>query len=158
MCHSRQAVATNDAAEFAVVPFAVPVAVPVATITQPTYFYAYGAYAASADQIVAATSRESSPDANTQRPAAADGGNDLDRRAVEVIARRCVKCHSGDEARGELMIADDSGQVAQRLPRHRILGAVEAGKMPPQHEATPLSSDEIEAIRHWARLPRDLAY
>ena len=80
------------------------------------------------------------------------------RLVQPVLDARCVSCHSGDGAGGELVIADEEGHIAEKLPRHRMLRAIEAGKMPPPKETAPLEPAEIEAIRHWARLPRDLAY
>ncbi len=154
VCRSRQVVVNNQAA-FAAVPFAVPVAVPVAAVVQPTYLYAYAAYSAQAAPPVATPT--SAATAAPSKITEADSES-LDKWAVEVVTRRCVSCHSGEGANGELMIADEDGTIAAALPRHRMLRAIESGKMPPEKEGPPLEAAEIEAIRHWARLPRDLAY
>jgi uncharacterized membrane protein len=153
-------VAEDQAAVLTVVPFAVPVAVPVATVVQPTYVYAYGAYAASTGPAATATVAATGQDADILEEADIQKGTSevLDRRAVDVLSKRCVSCHSGEGAGGDLVMADEEGHIADKLPRHRMLRAIESGKMPPPKEAPPLEPSDVEAIRHWARLPRDLAY
>lgn len=122
------------------VPFAVPVAVPVAVISQPAVLYAY-----RADVAASATLAPAKPPAATPTLG-----------AVDVLRTRCASCHSGASAEGELAIFDDRGELVERLPRRAMLEAVEKGTMP--KGLAPLTEDEVELLREWAKPPRELVY
>ncbi|MBI2826378.1 MAG: hypothetical protein HYX69_17005 [Planctomycetia bacterium] len=158
-----------------VAPFAVPVAVPVATVTQPTVFYRYGEYVPPAVAVPAfaetsaagsGTSPTPSPDehAAAGRPTVPAGAAVVtsDDAAIHILARHCAKCHSGPLAKGGKQFFDAEGRLFARLPRHVIVEMAEpneAGRerMPPG-ELPKLSDDELKALRQWAKLPRDAVY
>ena len=129
-----------------VVPFAVPVAVPVATISRPTLFYSYRQFATPAIQQ---DQTEVWPGGTRHRPA-----ND----AVRTLSRRCAACHSGPDAKGELEMFDLDGRIIDKLPRQLMLEMIRAGKMPIGKQPQLLSEEEIRQIETWATPPRDLRY
>lgn len=173
----------------AIVPFAVPVAVPVAVVARPTVFYSYRSLgaaagpAASVDPSAAAT--VSLPPAASPAPGAAalpaegvntarSGDDPWRGAAAEVLTRRCAACHRGvnnptdaghaadPAAAARPALFDAAGVLAPRLPRRRIVEAVEPRadgppRMPPAGEP-PLAPEELRVLRSWAEVPRDLAW
>lgn len=125
-----------------VVPFAVPVAVPVAVVSQPAVLYGYRA-------VVVSTAVVAEPVAEEERPNATLG-------APELLRVHCASCHAGESVQGELRLFDSAGALVERLPRRVIVEAVEAGRMP--KGIAPLTQEEIEVLREWAKPPRDLVY
>ena len=127
-----------------IVPFAIPVAVPVATVRQPSVLYSYRGAAASyqSPQIrsFTAPAHETSADAQA------------------VFARHCGSCHRGSAAEGRMQLFDETGTLLGKLPRRRVLAAIEAGRMPLPAAEPRLSAAEIEVIRRWAEPPADLSY
>lgn len=138
-CH--RAAVRVDAAPLAVVPFAVPVAVPVALLSQPAVFYARRAEIITEPRVTVES-------IGSQAPQAAD--------AVEVLRTRCAACHTGERSKGELPLFTDDGAIVERLPRRAILDAVVERRMP--KGAAPLTEEELELIRDWAEPPRELLY
>lgn len=134
----RVVVARSDAVA---APFAVPVAVPVATVRVPSVLYAYGSAAA--------------PIARSTGPSAALV--DSPQPAERVLRARCSACHQGAAARGGLMIFDDQGVLRARLPRHLMWSMIAKGKMPPEG-AAELEQADRSAIEEWARVPLDLEW
>lgn len=128
-----------------VVPFAVPVAVPVATVQKPSVLYGYRGYAAG-------HAAGSFPTTTTPRI------DEPPSDAAAVLARHCRSCHQNAAAEGQMQLFDESGQLLSRLPRRRVLEAVQAGRMPKPLTAPRLTAAEIELIRRWAEPPRDLVY
>jgi len=151
-----------------IVPFAVPVAVPVATLQQPAVLYSYRQHAGPS---VANAVTHAQPAATTDREVIAASGPSQDaastaifapNTAVEIMAARCAACHTGDTPQGHLQIFDATGRILPRLPRRAILELAspdEAGqiRMPPG-ERTKLTAAERAALAEWARPPSDLAY
>jgi mono/diheme cytochrome c family protein len=127
-----------------IVPFAVPVAVPVAIVRQPSVLYSYRGYAAA----------YAAPASNVATAPVATVADD----STAILARRCASCHSGSAAQGQLSLFDDAGRLLAKLPRRRMLEAVEAGRMPQPAEAPRLSPEELDVLRRWAQPPRDLVY
>jgi hypothetical protein len=125
-----------------IVPFAVPVAVPVATVRQPSVLYSYRGYAASA-------SSSNIPPAEAARSPADVGA---------ILARHCAACHSGIAAQGRMQMFDEGGQLLVKLPRRWIVEAVEAGRMPQPAEAPRLTPAELDVLRRWSQPPRELVY
>lgn len=127
-----------------IVPFAVPVAVPVATVVQPSVLYSYRQYAPNYAL-------------NAAQPATATKSTEpLD--AVVILTRRCAECHAGSAAQGQLQLFQSTGNIVAKLPRQAILDAVERGSMPKPASAPRLTDAELDALRQWAKPPRDLAY
>jgi hypothetical protein len=125
-----------------VVPFAVPVAVPVAVLSQPAVLYGYRAEAATTAFAPDSVAIEELPDATLSAP--------------DVLRTHCASCNAGESARGELRLFDADGALVERLPRRAIVEAVEAGRMP--KGIAPLTQEEIEMLREWAKPPRELVY
>jgi hypothetical protein len=131
-----------------IVPFAVPVAVPVATVRQPSVLYGYRGYAAP---YGAADGRESASASPSRVPAPGE------EEAAGLLTRRCASCHSGPQPQGRLQMFDAAGLLA-RLPRRQILESVESGRMPLPLESPRLSPAEIDVLRQWSQPPRELVY
>lgn len=135
-----------------VVPFAVPVAVPVATISRPTLFYSYRQYSGPAIQR---GKTDVWSDHASQR---AGGPHRPTDDAVRILSRRCAACHSGPDAKGELELFDLDGRIIDKLPRQSMLEMIREGKMPAGKQPQLLSEEEIRQIETWATPPRDLRY
>lgn len=135
-----------------VVPFAVPVAVPVATIARPTVLYSYQQYASPDAEHVAPPEERRDKDDSVRPAAVADG--------VAEVLQRCAACHQGPSAKGDLRLFDDLGRLYEQLPRHRIYKMVASGKMPPEGSGLePLDDDERHRLLEWALdLPDDVVY
>jgi mono/diheme cytochrome c family protein len=143
----------------AIVPFAVPVAVPVATVRQPSVLYSFRSYVAAYD--TASNQHLSTQHSVLSTQPAAGGSTSVGAAvpdAINILTRRCAACHSGASAQGSLRLFGDAGGLLARLPRRRILEAVEAGRMPKPAEAPRLTPTEIEVLRQWAQPPRELEY
>lgn len=125
------------AQEAVVVPFAVPVAVPVATVRAPSVLYAYGSAGVTAMPTAMAPT--------TENPAEA------------ALRASCIQCHRGAAAKGGLAIFDDEGRLRAKLPRHVLWGMIAQGKMPPEG-APALGEDARRALEAWARVPRELEW
>ena len=133
-----------------IVPFAVPVAVPVATVAEPALFYSYGS---NADWDVRQSTEEAS-----QRATSDVHDNPAMSPPVTILRRHCAACHSGPDAKGHLAMFDESGRLAEKLPRHVMLEQIELGTMPRPAAASRLDEAEVEAIRRWSTPPRDLRW
>jgi len=125
-----------------VVPFAVPVAVPVAVLSQPAVLYSYRSEAVPTAVVTEPVAQEERPNATLSAP--------------EVLRAHCASCHAGESVQGELRLFDAVGALVERLPRRAIVEAIEAGRMP--KGMAPLSPEEMEILREWAKPPRDLVY
>ncbi len=128
-----------------IVPFAVPVAVPVATVSYPSVLYGV---------------RESvtyPPATSHFEPASLPSASQQD--AVTILTRHCAVCHGVLNPQGEQTFFQADGRLLDKLPRHLMLDAVSgnAPSMPPAGRAK-LSPAEIQVIRAWATLPRNLTY
>ena len=76
--------------------------------------------------------------------------------AKSLISRKCVSCHSGDDAKGKLVLTSrdamiqggESGPafVANSLEKSPIWTRVNDDEMPPKH---PLSADEKKLLKEW---------
>ncbi len=130
-----------------IVPFAVPVAVPVATVRQPSVLYSFRSYAAGYG-----TGSSFQPGTQMRVDTSADPD------AANILTRRCAACHSGASSQGGLRLFDDTGGLLAKLPRRRVLESVEAGRMPKPADAPRLTPAEIEMLRQWAQPPRELEY
>jgi mono/diheme cytochrome c family protein len=154
--HSKTDTISRGAAKLdtglVIVPFAIPVAVPVATVRQPSVLYSFRSYAAAYDYGSNQLRTEYSVPST---PVSARSGTS---EAALILARRCAACHSGPSAHGGLRLFGDDGDLLARLPRRRVLEAVEVGRMPMPAEAARLTRDEIEVLRQWAQPPRELEY
>ena len=183
--NSKRAVAISSG--LTVVPFAVPVAVPVATVSRPTLFYGYSGYVGQGTRVEGQGTRVEGQGTRVEgqgtrvegqgsrvegqgtsaRDSAVPRPSTLDTRpfpggAEEILRRNCATCHSGQAAHGGLQIFQEAGQMFDKLPRHVILEMVEPDaegqqQMPPG-DRTKLSPAEVQIIRDWARLPRNAVY
>lgn len=116
---------------FAVVPFAVPVAVPVATIAQPAVFYGYRQYAAGSDQPSAVSSRKLTADGfSADRPPA---------ESISTIARSCVACHGGTAPKAGLDLTDLTRLTPQQRLQAvaRVVSDDPSVRMPPSRPLPP---------------------
>lgn len=108
--HASEPCATVAAQAVTVAPFAIPVAVPVAVVQQPTLFYGYGRY-------VPATTVD--PAANAARPTnTAPAVADAPTVSIGALLKKhCAECHQGATARGglQLFAADGSPPMVRRL-------------------------------------------
>ncbi len=146
-CHSVAVPAVT------VAPFAIPVAVPVAVVQQPTLFYGYGRYA---------------PPAPSTTPTVAPTIADESTAAITALLRKhCAECHQGPTARGGLQLFAAAGEPLTPLPRQALAEACApsdglltngaAPTMPPAGR-TPLTPEEQALVRRWAVPPKTLRY
>ena len=141
-----------------IVPFAVPVAVPVALVQQPTLFYGVSRFAPLPTRVE--TPPPSPSDVVTTSPPAV--AEPLREQVAAILKRKCAECHQGPTSRGELSLFDETGRLELKLPRHRIVEATEsrtdlAPAMPPAGRE-PLSAGEWQRLKEWARLPKSFVY
>jgi len=152
-----------------VVPFAVPVAVPVATVSRPTVFYGYEAARDASGQQMINDQASTTSDAQAEPPRARQSEirnpkseiPSPDPPSVSILRLYCARCHSGPSAKGDLAMFDQAGRLAERLPRQGMLAAIRSGKMPPADNSgqrRPLTEAEIETLSRWAIPPRTLRY
>jgi uncharacterized membrane protein len=142
-----------SASGLVVLPFAVPVAVPVSVVSQPAVLYSYRDYA---------TPRSDAPAANAPAPGEASPATPPADAAVALLTSRCAKCHTGAAPQGHLQLFDDAGQILPKLPRRAIVEMVSPDvvgrqQMPPG-ELPKLTAEERATIAEWAQPPRELAY
>ena len=163
--------ASQPTSNLVVAPFAVPVAVPVAVVQQPTLFYGVSAYA---PPIATSPTAQSPPPLTTSAasptsPAAAALAKDalpaddaLRAQVAALLTHRCAECHRGSQAQGGLMLFDIDGRLLDKLPRLLIVDAATHvdGKAPamPPGDRPPLTSDEQALVRKWAATPKRLSY
>jgi hypothetical protein len=86
----------------------------------------------------------------------ADEPAGFDSTVAPILARRCLDCHSGADAKGKLdlsrrgpaMLGGEGGAaiVAGKPEESSVWERVETGEMPPKH---PLPADERAALRNW---------
>lgn len=133
-----------------IVPFAVPVAVPVATYSAPSVLYAYGAAMPRAEGTAWA------PNAALSAEPVASSAEPIQLTPESVLRQACIKCHQGAAAKAGLTLFDDAGQLRPKLPRHVMWEMVAEGKMPPR--GAVLSEGAKRLLQEWARLPRDFEY
>lgn len=137
----RQRVVQQEAA-LTVVPFAVPVATPVAVVNPTGVFYAYSP--------LAATHGASNGDATAdvwrefeefRRWKASQTRKTADQQplASSLIARTCLKCHAGSAAKAGFRLDEPLAAEA----RLRAIRAVLAGRMP---KDKPVSPTEIGGL------------
>lgn len=105
-----------------VVPFAVPVGVPVAPFSP--YFYGYQQFRVDPIESHSATPVTALPD-----------------RAASLVATQCATCHSGPAPQGEVRL--DRPEALDASHRLAAIRAVLAGRMPKGGTLTP---DELRAI------------
>jgi len=121
-----------------VVPFAVPVATPVAVVNPTGVFYAYSPLAATYGAAGGGAASELSREFEEFRRW--KESKQAARPAAEsMVANRCSKCHSGAAAKGDFRL-DGPLSADARLAAIR---AVLAGRMPKDQ---PLSPDETGAL------------
>ena len=140
-CHTVAAPAVT------VAPFAIPVAVPVAVVQQPTLFYGYGRYAPAA-----------TPAATVTPAVVADPSISI----AALLKKHCAECHQGPTARGGLQLFAADGVPLALLPRQALADACapadgSAPTMPPPGR-TPLTPQEQSQVRQWAVPPKTLRY
>ena len=124
------------------VPFAIPVAVPVAVVNAPSVVYGYSGYSAA---------YQSRPTVEPQRVEPQPS-----LTAAEVVTNRCVKCHSGDEPKAGFDLSFDpealDGQGANlieldRDTRYRMLRRImEPDKRNRMPKGGELSREEFDAL------------
>jgi hypothetical protein len=114
-----------------IVPFAIPVAVPVATISQPAVFYGYSQYRLAA--------KPPGPLPSSERPPALT--------AASVLRQRCAACHAGPNPKGRFSVEATTGDLAsdERLEIvDRVTSSDPQRRMPPDGPA--LAPDELRAL------------
>lgn len=134
-----------------VAPFAIPVAVPVAVVQQPTLFYGYGRYAPAALPAVPITPAATPPIA--EDPAVS---------IAALLKKHCAECHQGPTARGGLQLFATDGVPLALLPRQALAEACAptdgaAPTMPPAGR-TPLTPKEQALVRKWAVPPKEMKW
>ena len=141
--HAGEPCRAVAASTVTVAPFAIPVAVPVAVVQQPTLFYGYGRYA---------------PAALTAPPIAEEPTVSI----AALLKKHCAECHQGPTARGGLQFFAADGVPLALLPRQALAEACApidgaAPTMPPPGR-TPLTPDEQAQVRRWAVPPKTLKW
>ena len=129
-------------------PFAIPVAVPVATLGSPGLLYRVRDEASMI------------PARLTDRPVEPTTAARIDIPAL--LIERCGSCHRGAAPPGGLTLLDAQGSLLAKLPRRRIFEAVAPDdhghvRMPPAPRAS-LTREELERLAAWAEPPRELEY
>ena len=139
--------------EFVVAPFAVPVAVPVAVVQQPTLFYGVSRYA---PQTGAAVTNDTPPTSSIVAPSS------LRAEVDAILVRRCAECHRTEQPHGDVWLFDIAGKPLEKLPRQWLVDvtaptAIGPTAMPPagREKLTPA---EWETLRQWARMPKSFVY
>lgn len=146
--------AAQVAAASAVVPFAVPVGVPVATVANPSLFYSYNAYApqqaASAD-VYSQSFEARLAERIAEKIAARMAGGTLEAKALTVVDQHCAKCHSGPEPKGGFAVDLGPLTAAQKLKSINRILADDTGKRMPKGEA--LTGQEIGKLIQFLSTP-----
>lgn len=117
------------------VPFAIPVAVPVAIINVPSVVYGYSGYSAAYRQQVQPVIEPQKAEAKVSYTAA------------EIVTNRCTKCHSGDEPKGGFNLHDANLAELDRDTRFKMLLRImepDKGKRMPKDGE--LSREEFDAL------------
>lgn len=70
--------------------------------------------------------------------------------AAAILSRNCLGCHSGDKAKGGVVLAG-SPSLATRLLVNEV---VSKGEMPPK-DRRPLTADEKKTVAEWAVVTRE---
>jgi hypothetical protein len=130
----RQRVVQQEAA-LTVVPFAVPVATPVAVINPTGVFYAYSPLAATHG----ATNGDATSDDWREFEEFRRWKASQSKKASGVVAGTCLKCHSGPAAKAGIRLDEPLAAEA----RLKAIRAVLAGRMP---KDKPLSASEISGM------------
>ena len=128
----RQRVVRQESA-LVVVPFAVPVATPVAVVNPTGVFYAYSPQAAAYDAASDEDWREFNEFRRWRQ------SQPTISNAAPAVANACLKCHAGAAAKGEFRL--DQPLTAEA--RIKAIRAVLAGQMP---KDKPLSPGEISGL------------
>lgn len=132
------------AGSFVVVPFAVPVAVPVATIAQPTVLYGYSAAAGGSARVSGDAGNSRADDA-----IAPDDIAEMDHKlaADAIVARRCASCHGAADAKGGLVLESISLDELERPQRIELLRRITSTdpslRMPKE---APLTQSEVDVL------------
>jgi hypothetical protein len=85
-------------------------------------------------------------------PAAAyaDEAPPFSKSVAPLLRARCLRCHSGDKARGDLKLTTRAAMLAAVIPgkagESLLFTHVRDGKMPPKE---PLPAAEVELLRRW---------
>lgn len=123
---------------FAVTPFAVPVAVPVATFVSPPVLYSFQGYsmARQAAAVPRATVKEAPPNGESAERAGEPAG---------IIQQKCGHCHGGEAPKAGLDLTDLAAlDVTRRLEAvRRVVSDDAALRMPKGAALTPA---EIGAV------------
>jgi hypothetical protein len=127
---SRSSSAVAFQSGLTIAPFAIPVAVPVATISQPAVFYGYAQYRTAPSTAMQPI--------EPPRPA---------RSAPTMIEQRCAGCHSGPNPKGGVSL----GAAISELPREQRLSILErVTSSDPQRRMPlgepPLTPDELRTV------------
>lgn len=104
------------------------------------------------------TGSEAGEEVRNSVPAESVFENDV----LPILQAKCVSCHGDEVQKAELDLrsqagvskGSSSGQivVAGKPEDSMLLEVVEHGIMPPPDEGTPLTSSEVETIKHWISL------
>jgi hypothetical protein len=145
-----------------VVPFAVPVATPVAVLGPAQVFYGYAPRPPAASTAAASDAtdpqllvefeafrrwRDSQRASSDRDSAVGDSTANPAQPTMPLVAAHCLKCHSGPQAKGEFRLDGD-------LTGERRLAAIRAalaGEMP---KDKPLSSDDLGPLLYELSQPR----
>ena len=73
---------------------------------------------------------------------------------VPILSKHCAKCHSGDGAKGDVMLFKPDGTAVTFTPEIKALieSVVNDNSMPPGNDK--LSADEYSAVRKWYEADR----
>jgi mono/diheme cytochrome c family protein len=127
-CRAKNVVTASEEVKV-VVPFAVPVGVPVATLAP--YFYSYQQFQLKTPEPMPAPAATPTPPASSNPTAA----------AASVVLSRCASCHGGSAPKSELSLEHvDRLTAAQRV---KAIHEVITGNMP---KGGRLSGDEMRAV------------
>jgi mono/diheme cytochrome c family protein len=127
-CRGKNVVTASEEVKV-VVPFAVPVGVPVATFAP--YFYSYQQFQMKTPESTPALPATPTPPASSNLAAA----------AASVVFSRCASCHGGATPKAELSLEHvDRLTAAQRV---KAIHEVVVGNMP---RGGKLSGDEMRAV------------
>lgn len=151
-CRTRaQAVAVQA---LAVVPFAVPVGMPVAPLGTVSYSYASAGTAAPVAPQAAGCPCGCHAGEPAAGPAAPQpvGPEPIEPAASEspglaILRERCAKCHTGETAKGGTILFGAAGEWFVGAPGRDVFAAIRDGKMP--KGGPPLTGEEFTDVVDW---------
>lgn len=142
-CRAKAVHPSNDEIQL-VVPFAVPVGVPVAPFAPYFYSYRLDQSPAVANQQVAQPSRPAVLDNQTGRKTDSHPAPETApqvAKTTSLVATYCASCHGDEHPKAELSL--EQLESLSAVDRLRAIDAVITGRMPKSHRLSPA---QVQAI------------